>query len=122
MEQDSLPTEIILNAPRQSLGSVVFDWTPQPGTHVNFEGKTYTVLERRHRYRLKANRYTLHKIALYVKHTPLPDEVSFIGDCIVIGNADCAYSAHSEIMRCAVNPSGPCQGCQHFEPRTLGEA
>jgi hypothetical protein len=119
MEQDSLPTELILSEPRLSLGNVVLDWTPQPGTHVDFEGQTYTVLERRHRYRLKANRYTLHKIALYVKPGPLPDDVSVVKDCIVIGNADCAYNARSEIVRCAVNPVGPCQGCQHFEPRAL---
>lgn len=118
MEKDSLPTELILSAPRQSLGKVVLDWMPQPGTHVDFEGQTYTVLERRHRYRLKANRYTLHNIALYVKHTPLPDEVSVLGDRIVIGDADCRYNAHSEIVRCAVNPAGPCRGCQHFEARS----
>jgi hypothetical protein len=117
MEPDSLPTELILSEPRQSLGNVMLNWTPQPGTHVDFEGKTYTVLERRHRYRLKANRYTLHKIALYVKQNPLPDEVTVLGDCIIIGDASCAYNAHSEIMRCAVKPTGPCQGCQHFEPR-----
>jgi hypothetical protein len=118
MEQDSLPTELILNEPRRTLGSVVLDWMPQPGTHVDFDGKTYTVLERRHRYRLRANRYTLHKIALYVKHTPLPDEVTVLGDRIIIGNAHCAYNAHSEILRCAVNPAGPCQGCKDFESRS----
>jgi hypothetical protein len=118
MEQDSLPTELILNEPRQSLGRVVLDWMPQPGTHVDFEGKTYTVLERRHRYRLQANRYALYKIALYVKHTPLPDEVSILGDRITLGDANCTYNALSELVRCAVNPAGPCQGCQHFEPRT----
>jgi hypothetical protein len=117
MEQVSLPTEFILSEPRQSLGHVVLDWTPQPGTHVDFDGKTYTVLERRHRYRLQANRYALHKIALYVKQIPLPDEISMVGDRIVIGDANCCYNARSEIVRCAVNPPGPCQGCQHFEPR-----
>ena len=117
MDPESLPTELILNEPRQSLGRVVLDWVPQPGTQVDFEGKTYTELERRHRYRLKANRYALHKIALYVKHMPLPDEVTVLGDRIVIGDAQCLYNAHSEIMRCAVNPDGPCRGCQHFEPR-----
>ena len=117
MESDSLPTELILNEPRRSLGNVVFDWTPQPGNHLDFEGKTYTVLERRHRYQLKANRYTLHKIALYVKQTPLPDEVSVLGDRIVIGDANCAYNAHSEIVRCAVNPVGPCRWCPYFEFR-----
>ena len=103
MESDSLPTELILSEPRQSLGKVMLNWTPQPGTQVDFEGETYTVLERRHRYCLQANRYTLHKIALYVKHNPLPDEVTMLGDRIIIGDATCAYNAHSEIMRCGRN-------------------
>jgi hypothetical protein len=120
MDQDPLLTELILNEPRQSLGNVVFDWMPQPGTHVDFEGKTYTVLERRHRYRLQANRYSLDKMALYVKLNPLPDEVSVVGDRTVIGDASCAYNAHSELMRCAVNPTGPCRHCRHFEPRDEG--
>jgi len=32
MELDSLPTEIILNHPRQSLGKIQLDSKPQPGT------------------------------------------------------------------------------------------
>jgi hypothetical protein len=32
-----------------------------------------------------------------------------------IGNTDCAFNAKSLYIRCAVNPSGPCEGCLHFE-------
>jgi Family of unknown function (DUF6464) len=35
--------------------------------------------------------------------------VSFIGD------SRCKYNALSAALRCAINPSGPCDGCQYFE-------
>jgi len=50
MEQPLLPTEVILMHPHQSLGKVQLDWVPQPGAYLELEGKTYAVLERRHRY------------------------------------------------------------------------
>lgn len=28
----------------------------------------------------------------------------------------CRYNAHSAFLRCAVNPTGPCELCQHYEP------
>jgi hypothetical protein len=36
-------------------------------------------------------------------------------DMISIGNTDCAFNAKSPHVRCAVNPSGPCESCLHFE-------
>lgn len=117
MEQDSLPTELILSDSQRSLGRVYLDWSPQPGAHLNFEGKTYTVLERRHRYHLKANRYQLYKIALYVQKADAPEELSIVNNCWVIGDATCLYNAHSELLRCAVNPDGPCDGCKHYRMR-----
>lgn len=115
MEPDSLPTELILNEPHRPLGQTYLDWAPQPGAHLDFEGRTYQVLERRHRYRLKANRYQLHKISLYVQSAPLPEEMSFVNDKWVVGDATCRFNARSELLRCAVNPDGPCAGCQHYE-------
>ncbi len=32
-----------------------------------------------------------------------------------LGRADCVFSAQSSYLRCAVHPSGPCQGCGHFQ-------
>lgn len=93
------------------------DWQPHPGAYVDFEQQTYAVLERRHRYQLKANRYHLAKIDLYVQPATPPKEISLIGDRQVLGDATCRYNAHSELMRCAVSPAGPCQGCQSYEPR-----
>ncbi|MDB9372113.1 DUF6464 family protein [Nodularia sphaerocarpa] len=37
----------------------------------------------------------------------------------LIGDISCQFNARSGYMRCAVNPSGPCQGCRHYEPRPL---
>ncbi|AKG20609.1 DUF6464 family protein [Calothrix sp. 336/3] len=115
MEPDSLPTEVILTNPRQSLGSVQLNWTPQPGNYLDLEGKTYAVLERRHRYQLKSGRYRLQKIALYVQCAKRPEEKSFIHGRWVVGDASCQYNALSEIIRCAVNPEGPCESCRYYE-------
>jgi hypothetical protein len=38
-------------------------------------------------------------------------------DRYFIGNANCNFNAHSPYIRCAVNPSGPCEDCPHYEPR-----
>lgn len=33
----------------------------------------------------------------------------------VLGDRACKFTANSPLLRCAVNPEGPCEGCQHFE-------
>jgi hypothetical protein len=33
-----------------------------------------------------------------------------------IGDLSCTYNARSSLLRCAVNPAGPCQGCRHYQP------
>lgn len=115
MEQSSLPTELILSNSRQSLGSVYLDWAPQPGAYLDLEGQTYAVLERHHRYQLKAGRYNLHKIALYVQTAQRPIEQSLIDGRWVLGDATCEFNTRSELIRCAVNPSGLCAGCRFYE-------
>lgn len=117
MEQNSLPTEVILSQSAQSLGSINLDWIPQPGNYLALAGKTYAVLERRHRYHLKAGRYQLHKIALYVQSAPIPTETSWVEGRLVLGDASCRFNAHSELIRCAVNPAGSCGDCRYFEAR-----
>jgi hypothetical protein len=114
MEQNSFPAELVLEGSDQPLGRLYLDWAIQPGAYIEFAGQSYTVLERHHRYRFTANRYRLSQIALYVKPAPRPTEVSQLGDRTVIGDATCTYNAHSELVRCAVNPLGPCQGCCHY--------
>ncbi|MGA7934563.1 MAG: DUF6464 family protein [Kovacikia sp.] len=115
MEPYPLLTEVILTHPPRSLGTIQLDWTPQPGAYLDFQGKTYAVLERRHRYQLKAGRYRLHKVSLYVQSAERPLEKSLVDGRWVIGEASCRFSARSELLRCAVNPAGPCEGCRYYE-------
>jgi Family of unknown function (DUF6464) len=115
MQQKSLPTEIILSHSQETLGHMQLDWNPQPGAYLDLDGKTYAILERSHRYQFKAGQYRLHKVALYVQSAQRPAEQSLIGDRWVIGDANCRFNATSELVRCAVNPSGPCVSCRHFE-------
>lgn len=115
MEQPILPTEVILSHSRRSLCNLPLDWNPQPGAYLELEGKTYAILERRHQYQFKGGKYHLHKICLYVQPAHAPSERSLAQGRWVLGDATCLYNAHSELMRCAVNPQGPCQGCHHYE-------
>ena len=115
MQPNGLATEVILTNPRQSLGKLQLDWTPQPGDYLDIEGKTYSVLERRHKYQFKAGRYHLNNIVVYVQKAQRPLEQSLVAGSWVIGDATCDYNAHSEIIRCAVNPDGPCESCRFYE-------
>ena len=118
MEPDSLPTEVILTHPRQSLGEVILDWMPQPGNYLDVKGKTYAVLERHHQYQYKVGGYCLRKMSLYVQSAQRPTEKSLVDGRWVIGDTHCRFNAKSEILRCAVNPGGPCEGCRFYEPLT----
>ena len=111
-EAESLPTEVILTQSQQVLAKIQLDWTPQPGNYLDLEGETYTVLERRHRYQLKFGRYKLDKIALYVQSAVRPEEQSLVDGEWVIGDSACKYNARSTLLRCAVHPLGPCEGCR----------
>lgn len=33
----------------------------------------------------------------------------------MIGDWSCVYNARSPLLRCAVNPAGPCSGCAHYK-------
>jgi Family of unknown function (DUF6464) len=39
------------------------------------------------------------------------------GSGYMVGDITCKYNAHSAYLRCAVNPSGPCQGCPKYESK-----
>ena len=67
VKPESLPTEIIISHPPQSLGKIQLDWQPQPGNHLELDSGTYTVLERHHHYQYKIGGYILEKIRLYVQ-------------------------------------------------------
>lgn len=38
-----------------------------------------------------------------------------------IGDTQCGYNAISPQLRCTVNPSGPCEGCPHWEQKLKSE-
>ena len=115
IKNNLLPTEIILTPARQRIGKLHLDRRLQPGSYMEFEGKTYAVLERHHHYQYRVGGYRFEKAALHVQESKIPEETTLIGDRYVIGNADCRFNARSEIMRCAVNPEGPCAVCRYFE-------
>lgn len=117
MDVHSLPTEVILTDSKATVGKLVLDWTPQPGNYLDVAGNTYAVLERRHRYQYRSGRYRLEKIALYVQAAARPAERSLIAGRWIVGDATCLYNAHSELMRCAVLPHGPCADCRSYQPR-----
>ncbi|ARV63012.1 hypothetical protein BZZ01_13470 [Nostocales cyanobacterium HT-58-2] len=35
----------------------------------------------------------------------------------LVGDISCQFNARSGYLRCAVNPSGPCEGCRYYEAR-----
>jgi Family of unknown function (DUF6464) len=117
MKPHHLPTAIILTDSKVTVGKTILPWTPQPGDYLEHEDSTYAVLERRHRYQYKAGRYRLEDIALYVQPAIRPTERSMIAGKWVIGDATCLYNAHSELIRCAVLPVGPCADCSSYVAR-----
>lgn len=55
----------------------------------------------------------------YTEITTESDRYYLEGVGYLIGDISCKFNARSGYMRCAVNPSGPCQGCRHYESREL---
>ena len=117
MELKALPTDIVASDSKAVLGHIKLDRSLYPGTYVDIDGQTYQILVRRHQYQLKLGRYYLHKAIVHVKETAVPDERTLLDGTWVIGDITCAYNARSELMRCAINPGGPCGDCTHYEPR-----
>ena len=116
MEIKALPTDIVLSDSKELLGHLAMDRSLYPGTYVDIEGQTYQILVRRHQYQLKLGRYHLHKAVVHVKATHMPDERTLLNGHWVIGDITCQYNARSELVRCAINPMGPCKDCRHYHP------
>lgn len=115
MEQESLPTEIFLSDSHELLGKIILEGIPQPGSYLEWEEKTYLILERHHHYQYKIGGYKLNKISVYVQPVNKPSEKTLFEGRWVLGDVTCRFNAKSEIIRCAINPNGPCEGCQHYE-------
>jgi hypothetical protein len=50
-----------------------------------------------------------------LKALPPADLTCIEGYGYVIGKVSCKYNARSPYIRCAVNPSGSCADCRHYE-------
>jgi len=91
---------------------------PQPGRWLEHGGRSFLVLQRRHRYRLHNGTYALASVALQVKAEWRPADAQLWGQGWVIGDPHCRFNARSPLLRCAVLPDGPCERCDHFSPRS----
>lgn len=87
---------------------------PHPGLWLVHDGASYLVLQRRHRYTLRAGRYELASVALQVKSQTRPADARQWNGGWVIGDPSCRFNARSPLLRCAVLPDGPCQSCAHY--------
>lgn len=38
----------------------------------------------------------------------------------IVGDITCQFNARSPYIRCAINPSGPCEQCRHYDPKFYG--
>lgn len=49
----------------------------------------------------------------------LPGDHHYVeGVGYMIGDLTCQFNARSSYLRCAVNPSGPCETCLHYQERS----
>jgi hypothetical protein len=89
---------------------------PLPGRWLNVGERSFLVMQRRHRYRLRNGRYELAAVALQVKEQRRPGDARWWNGRWVIGDPSCRFNARSPLLRCAVLPEGPCQRCAHYSP------
>lgn len=89
---------------------------PQPGRWLEHGERSFLVLQRRHRYRLRNGRYELASVALQVKPQRQPGDARWWSGRWVIGDPSCRYNARTPLLRCAVLPEGPCERCVHYRP------
>lgn len=85
--------------------------SPHPGTYLQLAEQHYLVLEKRHSYQLRQGKYHLCSIRVFVRAVATAPENGNI-----LGDPSCRFNARSPLLRCAVHPLGPCQGCPHYQP------
>ena len=51
------------------------------------------------------------------RNYPPSDGYYIEGVGYLVGDITCRFNARCAYIRCAVNPSGPCEACHHYEPR-----
>ncbi|MGQ9866151.1 MAG: DUF6464 family protein [Pseudanabaenaceae cyanobacterium] len=104
---EDLPVEVYL-PPKQFLGKLKLVETPQPGQTLELAGRPYLILERRHCYHLKRGKYRLWRTVVQVQPA---SEAKRWGNRWVVGDPECGFNALSPLLRCALHPEGPCEGC-----------
>lgn len=73
----------------------------------------------RMRIRQAANTFTPgHRVSQHPRHLE-HDRYYLEGVGYLIGDISCKYNARSGYVRCAVNPSGPCEGCRFYESKEV---
>lgn len=115
MQRSTLPAfDLVLMASQQPLGRLELDGEPSPGGLVSYRGETYTILERRHRYQYIRGQYQRVQALLYVQLSQ-GAEAELVNGQWILGDRSCRFNSRSSLIRCAVNPQGPCGGCADYE-------
>ncbi|WP_413165714.1 DUF6464 family protein [Capilliphycus salinus ALCB114379] len=56
------------------------------------------------------------------RRSDLPPDAQYVeGVGYLIGDLSCQYNARSSYIRCAVNPSGPCEDCRFYQAKSLSQ-
>lgn len=113
MQEPPLPIHIIDSVSGNTVDALWLDWIPHPGNSLEIGGHVYTILEKRHSYQLRDRSYQLSRIRLLVQ---LATNSGIPGNQGYIGEWSCLYNARSPLLRCAVNPLGPCESCPQYQP------
>jgi Family of unknown function (DUF6464) len=71
------------------------------------------------RIRQAANTFTSRHPVPYHPRRDEYDRYYLEGVGYLIGDISCVYNARSGYVRCAVNPSGPCEGCRFYESKEV---
>ncbi|MEB3280598.1 MAG: DUF6464 family protein [Lyngbya sp.] len=57
------------------------------------------------------------------RRSDLPPDAQYIeGVGYLIGDLSCQFNARSSYIRCAVNPSGPCEGCRFYQAKSVPDS
>ncbi len=80
-----------------------------------------TQLRTRSRLRQAALDLSGVRVRQNIRH-PESDRYYLEGVGYLIGDISCKFNAQSGYIRCAVNPSGPCQNCRYYESRELASS
>ena len=105
----------IINSQSSSIiKKINIDMTPEPGNWFILDNDSFFIYSKTNRYKLVDGIYKLSEIDLLVKYQKQPEDSTYIMNHWVIGNHECTYNALSPLLRCAVNPIGPCSECAEF--------